>query len=79
MLGAAAAAPGLQDLQALVSASGLTLGSQQLVEWRVGCRTWASQIEKDVHRTFPGHEWWVHSRAHARGGGGISCRCTLVA
>ena len=64
---AAAPPPSLQDLQALVAASGVALSNEQLVEWRVGCRTWASQIEKDIHRTFPGHEWWV-----GRGGGGAA-------
>lgn len=47
----------LQDLQQLVDASGLDISAQQLKEWLAGCRVWASQIEKDVHRTFPGHNW----------------------
>jgi len=56
-LAAAAPGPKLAELQALVSASGLALTPEQLLEWQAGCRTWSSQIDKDVHRTFPGHEW----------------------
>jgi hypothetical protein len=36
---------------------GAALSRAELTLWRGSCRTWASQIDKDVHRTYPGHAW----------------------
>jgi hypothetical protein len=43
------------------AAEALGVSRESLLLWRCHAKTWQQQIDKDCHRTLPGHDWCVCS------------------
>ncbi|WIA24121.1 hypothetical protein OEZ85_013718 [Tetradesmus obliquus] len=78
------AAAGLQDsaqatsstaAAAAAAAEALGVSGESLLLWRCHAKTWRLQIDKDCHRTFPGHDWLSGPEGQAALRRLLSCFC----